>query len=448
MTDKATPPNRTEWIGSRGRKIIRTGAWSLVAKVAAAANLFLSIPFVLDVLGPEQFGAWATLTSLVIFAGFLDFGMGNGTMNLVASAHGRGADEEAGIVYREGQRALTLIALILGAAVLLALPLMPWHKLLGLPPSMASVSKASAAVVLFAVVLGIPLNLATRVQLGLGRGDRAFRWQIAGQLLTLIAVILSARAHASLPILTAAAVTGPLLGSLGNTLSLRRIPPFSTGPRERRHDVSLHIKHEGLLFFTLQICAAIAFLTDLPVISALRGSVDAGAYAITQRLFSIIPIGLGLIWSPLWPIYRQALAAGNHAWATQTLRNSLVLSIAISIAVSLAIGFGFNYITSIWLPEPVHITKMLVVGFAAWTVVDAAGMAIATFLNAASIVRYQVVVGCAFAAICLASKIWAISRFGITAAPWCTMVSYSAVCLIPTIFLMPRLLKTALEKKH
>jgi O-antigen/teichoic acid export membrane protein len=74
------------WMGPRGRRILHTSAWSMVAKLAAAANLFLTVPFVLRTLGPAQFGAWATLVSLVMFAGFLDFGFGNGTMNLIAAA--------------------------------------------------------------------------------------------------------------------------------------------------------------------------------------------------------------------------------------------------------------------------------------------------------------------------------------------------------------------------
>ena len=76
--------------GHRGRRILLTGGWSLASKACTAANLIISIPFVLGALGASEFGAWATLVSLVAFAGFLDFGLGNGTMNLVASAHGRG----------------------------------------------------------------------------------------------------------------------------------------------------------------------------------------------------------------------------------------------------------------------------------------------------------------------------------------------------------------------
>src|SRR5687768_1741153 len=148
-------PDPPRWVGTRGRKILHAGAWSMVAKAAAAANLFVSVPFVLEALGPAQFGAWATLVSLVVFAGFLDFGFGNGTMNLVANAHGRGASTEIGNILREGRRTLLWIALWLAVAVMIALPLVPWHRLLGMPGEMAGASRAAAAAVLFAVVLAV-----------------------------------------------------------------------------------------------------------------------------------------------------------------------------------------------------------------------------------------------------------------------------------------------------
>ncbi|MGH8541353.1 MAG: MATE family efflux transporter, partial [Stenotrophobium sp.] len=157
----------------------------MLAKGCAAANLFVAVPFVLQALGPAQFGAWATLVSLVTFAGFLDFGFSNGTMNLIAAAHGRGASAEVGNILREGRRNLLWIALWLAAAMLVIVPLIPWFRLLGMSETMIGTSRAAATVVTFATVLAVPLNLATRVQLGLGRGDRAFRWQAVAQLLTL-----------------------------------------------------------------------------------------------------------------------------------------------------------------------------------------------------------------------------------------------------------------------
>jgi O-antigen/teichoic acid export membrane protein len=445
-----SPPQRymSHMIGPRGKLILQTGSWSLAAKTAAAANLFLSVPFVLHALGPVKFGAWATLVSLVVFSGFLDFGFGNGTMNLVAAAHGRGSPVEVASIIREGRRTLTSIAVLLAALVLIALPLVPWYRMLGLPVELANDCRSAAAVVLFTVVLAVPLNLANRVQLAIGRGDRAFRWQALGQLATLALVIFLARASASFVVLCAAAVATPLLASLANTLSLTRDSVLAHPLQAQRSNFARRIRREGLSFFVLQLSAALAFSADLPLISVLRGPTEAGTYAIVQRLFSIIPLSLGLIWAPLWPIYRQALAAGNHDWVVGTLRNSVRLAAVVAVVAVLAFGFGFEWILSFWVHRPLAVGSFLLAGFALWSVLDAIGTALATFFNAASIMRYQVIVSVVFAVTCLTTKIWAIGHFGTSAVPWVTAATYIATSLLPTLLLGPRLLATALAKDY
>ncbi|MBD8873120.1 hypothetical protein [Rhodanobacter sp. DHB23] len=435
------------WLGSRGRLIVLTGGWSLVAKAAAAANLFLSVPFVLHALGPSEFGAWATLVSLVTFAGFLDFGFGNGTMNLVAAAHGRGNVNEVAAVVHEGRRTLVWIALGLAVLVTLTAPWVPWHWLLGLPAASANACRLAACAVLFAIVLAVPLNLATRVQLGLGRGDRAFRWQAAGQLITLVFVITLARTNASLPELTAASVFTPLLASLANTVTLLCAPDFAR-PSTRHPEIARRIRREGTLFFVLQLAAALAYSADLPLISAISGPTDAGTYSIVQRLYSIVPLGLGLIWAPLWPIYRQALASRNHGWVLRTLRRSLVFACTIAIGVVLVLSFGFNRIIALWVHRPLNVNGALLLGFAAWTIIDAIGTAIATFFNAASIMRYQIIVASLFAITCLVAKTWVVSHFGITLMPWATVITYITISLIPTLLLGRKLVDAALTKNY
>src|SRR6476620_1916650 len=126
--DPPAEPQRSV-IGHRGRHILHVGSWSLVSKVAAAANLFLPIPFVHAALGAERFGVWATLVSLTILVGFLDFGFSNGAMNLVAAAHAKDSAREVGNIVREAIKALSLIAATLAVAALIVLPLLPWHQL-------------------------------------------------------------------------------------------------------------------------------------------------------------------------------------------------------------------------------------------------------------------------------------------------------------------------------
>jgi O-antigen/teichoic acid export membrane protein len=421
----------------------------MVAKLAAAANLFLTVPFVLHALGPTQFGVWATLVSLVAFAGFLDFGLGNGTMNLVAAAHGRGDDDDIGNILQEGRRTLLWVAIWLAVMVSIALPLIPWQRVLGVPDTMAGSSRAAAAALLFTIVLAVPLNLANRVQLGLGRGDRAFRWQAIGQILTLAIVIALAKTGASLALLVLAAVATPLLASIANTWQLWRDPLVTRADSSTRHPaIAAHIRREGLLFFVLQLAAALAFSADLPLISALRSPAEAGTYAIVQRLFSIIPLGLAFIWAPLWPIYRHALASRNHAWVIRTLRHSILLAVLVAFGSALVLAFGFEHIVSLWIHGPLAVSAILLAGFAVWCVIDAAGTAIATFFNAASIMRYQIIVASVFALVCLACKAWAIVEFGIAAVPWVTATTYVVISLLPTMVFGPRLVATALARNY
>ena len=426
-------------LGPRGQVILRTGSWSLIAKMTSAVNLFLSVPFVLHALGPIEFGAWATLASLIVFAGFLDFGLGNGTMNLVAAAHGRGDMDEIAAVIQEGRRTLWKIATALAVIIVIAAPLVPWYRLLGLPLVLAGNSRWAAIAVLFAIALAAPLNLANRVQLGLGQGNVAFRWQATAQFITLGLVILLARSGASFPILTAATVLTPLLGSLANTLSLSHNSAFAA-PGTRRPDLAQRIRHEGLLFFVLQLAAALAYSADLPLISALRGPDDAGTYAIVQRLFSIIPLGLSLVWAPLWPIYRHALAAGHYAWVVHTLRRSVVMAMCFASVIGTMIIVGFNWIIRIWLHHVAHVPVQLLVGFVAWAVLDAGGTALATFLNAASVIRFQVITASIFAVACFGLKILVVAKTSIEWLPWVTVTTWTLTNALPLLCFRQRIL--------
>lgn len=418
-------------VGARGRSVLNASTWGLISKFCAAANLLLSVPFVLHALGQAQFGAWATLVSLVTFAGFLDFGFGNGTMNLVAAAHGRGEHSAVAEVLHEGWRVLLGIAAAIAVIAAILLPLLPWNRLLGLPSTELAGSRLAIAALMFSIAFAVPLNLATRAQLGLGRGERAFRWQAAGQVLATVMVILLAGIHASLPVLTAAAVGTPLLGAAGNSLMLWREYAHehrqARPTRARRKEIAGRIRREGVLFFTLQLAAALAFSADLPLVSALRGAAEAGTYAIVQRLFSVIPLALSLVWAPLWPIYRQALAMGDHAWVMRTLRRSSVAAISFATALALVFALAFSLIASLWIHHPLPVDRALLAGFVLWCIVEAGATALSTLLNAASVMRFQVITSVTFAAICFAAKALVLSRIGIDGVPWITVITWCTI---------------------
>ena len=418
-------------IGHRGLRILHTGGWASTAKICAAINLFVCVPFVLEALGQRHFGAWAAVVSVITLSNFLDFGLGNGAMNLVAAAKGRHQTEEISEII-----ATAYVTLIKTTAVLtlslVFLPFIPWHRLLGLPAQDAGISAVSIAIVVCAVLATIPLALANKLQLGLGIGGRSFRWQAAGQLLTAIVVISLAKTNHGLPALVAGSALVPVLALLMNTWDFLRTQPKSDHKYHSNSAIAKQIRHEGALFFMLQLFATLGFSLDLLIITSLSGAEKAASFSIIQRVFSLIPISLGLLWISLWPTYREALAIGHYSWVYRTFRKSTIIAFFYALISSIVITVFFALISNLWIEHSIDISMELIISFACWHIVEAVGTSIAMLMNAASIIRLQTIFVALFAFTSLALKAFLAANSHIEYIPMATSLTYLFFFVIPS----------------
>lgn len=435
---KAKAADLNGLIGHRGLRILHTGGWALTAKFCAAINLFVCVPFVLEALGQRHFGAWAAVVSVITLSNFLDFGLGNGAMNLVAGAKGRNQTEQISEIIATAYVTLIKTTALLSLSLAI-LPFIPWHRLLGLPVQDAGISTASIAIVVCAVLATIPLALANKLQLGLGIGGRSFRWQAAGQLLTAIVVISLAKTNHGLPALVAGSALVPVLALLMNTRDFLRAQPKLFGNRSADTVIARQIRQEGLLFFVLQLCAALAFSLDLLLITALSGPEDAASYSIVQRAFSLIPMSLGLFWVSLWPTYREAFASNHHDWALRIFRKSTLLAAVYAAAGGTFIALAFEPVSRYWLGHPMPVSAILIWGFACWHVVESVGTSTAMLMNAASIVRIQVLLAVGFGLPCLAFKAILASMHLEEYLPLATFMMYLSLSLLPIFFARSRI---------
>ena len=425
-------------IGHRGYRILKTGGWALTAKICAAINLFICVPFVLEALGQRHFGAWAAVVSVITLSNFLDFGLGNGAMNLIAGAKGGNRPEQISAIIASAYSSLLKTTAVLTLSFL-AVPFLPWHRLLGLPMADADISMASVAIVLFAVLATIPLSLANKLQLGLGIGGKAFRWQAAGQLLTAGTVIALAKSGYGLPALVAGSALVPLSALLMNTRELLKSLPKMDNTLHADSQISRQIRHEGALFFILQLCAALAFSLDLLLITALSGAEHAASYSIVQRAFSLIPLSLGLFWVSLWPTYREALAANHQDWVFRIFRKSTLFAALFAAAGGSFIALAFEPASRYWIGQPLQVSALMLWGFGLWHALESIGTSVAMLLNAASIVRIQVLLAVGFALPCLAVKAIIADRHMEEYLPLATFVLYLLLSLLPMLFARSRI---------
>ena len=439
--DERTPEGRSN---ERHRRIALSAASSALSKVLGMVAALVSIPLALGYLGDERFGIWSTLSSLMVALQFADLGIGNGIINRVAEAHGRGDRAAIRGYLSSGLLALLAIAAVLGLLLPVVVLLVPWAQVFRLSDAVA-VDEVRPAVAAFmaCIALAIPLGVVQRVQIGLQRGFVANLWQCASNVLSLLAIWAATHLQLGLPWLVLALLAAPLLTALGNGLLF-----FSVVERDLRPGLASvaapairKLLSTGGAFLVLQVAIAVLIHSDSIIIASALGAAEVAAYAVPEKLFSIVSLLLATVLIPLWPAYGEAIARHDMAWVTRTLRRSLSMAVGLSVLASSLLVAAGPFLIDLWVGGAVQPSMPLLLVLAVWKVLESAGLALAMFLNGAGLIRLQVYSACLMAAAALVAKPWLVREIGIVGAPLATAVIYLMLTLLPFSLMLPGLVR-------
>jgi O-antigen/teichoic acid export membrane protein len=430
--DQSTADGRSQ---ERHRRVALTAAASAMAKVLSVGSALISVPLTLHYLGAERFGLWMTISALIAMLAFADFGIANGVLSVVADAHGR--DDRLGI-----QRAVAsgfFLLMGVGLAVLALFAglyfFVPWPAVFNVTSPLAAAEAGPAlAVFVSCFAANIALAVVPRVQMGLQQGFVASLWQCVGSVCGLVGVLVAVRAQAGLPWLVLALAGAPLFAAMLNSLYffLRVRPDLLPRWAAVSRETCRHVAASGALFFVLQLVVAVAYTSDSIVIAQVLGAPAVAAYAVPEKLFSLVSLSLTMVLAPLWPAYGEAMARGDAAWVRKTLRRSVLMAMAVATAPELL---------RLWVRDAVTPSLALLLAFAVWKVVEAGGGALAMFLNGARVIRLQVWCAIPTALLAIGLKLAWVPVLGAPGAVWASVVAYLLCTALPVALRLPALLR-------
>jgi O-antigen/teichoic acid export membrane protein len=437
----STPEGRS---AERHRRALLSTLAAAAAKVISVGAALVSVPLTLHYLGPERYGMWMTMSSLIVMLSFADLGMGNGLLNAVAQANGR--DDRAAIrgIVSSGYAALTVVALAIGITAATAYPFVPWPKLFNVQSELAAHEAGPAtAAFLACFALSIPFGVVQRVQSGLQQGFRSGLWQCGASLLSLAFLLVAIRMEATLPALVLALFAVPLAINAANAVVFFGVDARDLLPA--RHYVNWsdmsRIGRSGALFFVLQIVIAVAYSSDNLVITQILGATKVAEFAVPAQMFGLINTVLAMALSPLWPAYGEAIARGDHQWVKRTLYRSIILSVGLAVFASSALVISGPWLLALWVGKEIVPPLHLLLGLGVWKVVEAGGNAVAMFLNGAHIVRLQITLATLTGIATAVTKIFLVEQIGIAGVPLASIVSFLLCSALPISVILPRILK-------
>jgi O-antigen/teichoic acid export membrane protein len=428
---------------SRSQRIAISSAASVFARLASVGISFLSVPIALGYLGIERYGVWATLTAAASVLVFADLGLGNALINDASRSLALDERPMTRKAFSTSVLMLSAIGVVLALACLPMLLLVDWHDVLRLGSDIShGEARAAVAATALAFVVTVPLSVTERMRLALQEGYANSAWTLLGLVGSLVALVLLVEIRAPLPVIILGSAAGPILALAANGLALLRSHPwlrprFALSDRE----TASRLARLGWLFFVLQLAMGVAYQSDIVVAGSVLGPGAAATYAVTLRLFTLAPKLVELLLLQIWPAYTDALARGDPDWVRSTLRKSVVIAFGTSTAWATGLVILAGPILDIWTGGTIHADAPLLIGLAVWTVLQSTFNAITILMNAAAVVRFQVIVAVVMATASILASVVLANAVGIAGVIWGTVGAYVVFAGIPTLLYLPRLLR-------
>jgi len=404
--------------------------------------LVTSVPLCLGFLGREKYGAWMTLGSLTYIVAFGDFGLGNGLLNALSAANGRDDRESARVAISNGLAMLLLIgALVLGASLAFG-TWVDWRAVLAVTGVERQEFDAAALVLLSCVALGIPIGVAQRVRVAYQRGYVQSAWSILGHCSSLAALWIAVRWHAPLLGFVLATTGTSVCAQAANAAVLAwKHPELRPKLRDLQPGHMRALAQTGAGFFVLQICSVLMFNFDNIVIARSLGVGAVANYSVAARVAALIPVGVGLILTPLWPAYGEAAARGDWDWVRGTLRRSLtVVTVSMVPAVCVMVALGPSAV-ELWTSARVHVDRALVIALSAQVAVTSLAIPLSVGMNGLNALRVQVLLAIPQTLAAVALKVWSVGRFGVWAVPASTAICQMVLWNLPAWLLLPSIVR-------
>jgi O-antigen/teichoic acid export membrane protein len=396
-TDLSTPlPSEAlhaERRAARGRRLKLSILTSLLTRPLALLIPAVTVPLFLRYLGDERYGLYESIGAMAAWITLTDAGLGLGLVNRLTECHVSG-DRELARRY-VSSFFVTIFWLVLAAAVTLTLvvPLVNWTAVF---PAAGELARRETPWAVWAAGLMMLLSLAASYPGAIYTAHQEVHrnniWDAAGKVASLAAALVVVLTPFGLVGVIVAASGAAVLVRLVNMAYLfgREKPWLRPSPRLFDRTLLRATLAEALGLFVITASAMALFQTDKAIIGVVLGPAAVTDYAIVGRVFLITYGVYSLVIAPLWPAYGEAIRRGDLPWVRWALVRSLLVGCAGLLLTGVALYFFGDRILRLWTRgQEVQVSGPLVVGLTATFVLWAWMGCQSIVLNAAGVLRPQ-----------------------------------------------------------
>jgi len=347
----------------------------LGAKAFSVLCTFAQVPLALRYLGPEAYGFWMTVTSVLLLLNTIDFGVGVGMQHAMATAFGREDAKAMRRLFWTGTSLLAGLGLAVLGLGLVVIHGFAWADLLRISgPALRGDTPAALTIALVAFVLGLPFNAVNRLAAAVQRGWINSGWVAAGNALSLALVAAAVFGRWGFLEFLAASLLVPTVQGLGLLVHLFRSLGWSLVPTRPAPWSESHLLVKSSLWYAFPQTGQALVQSVPPLAISLAAGPDAvTAFNLLMRLFGLLQQGQVLLLAPIWPAYTEAAVRGDHGWIRRTFWRSALAWAGLAAAAA-GVGGAAHLLLRLWVGDATHlVSPRLTAVVGVWCVLQMAG---------------------------------------------------------------------------
>jgi O-antigen/teichoic acid export membrane protein len=374
----------------------------LLAKNVGLTSLFqfggvfislVLLPVSLSMLPLEVYGIWLTISSVLLWLGYLDLGLGSGLKNKLSEALARSDHNKAKKLISTAYFTIVLIMSIVGTMFFFFSKNLNYVEIFGKPDSSVISSEMllrTVNIVAYLFLLRFVFQLINPIMEAI---QKLFWTKIIffiSQLLVLVSLLLIKL------------IVDPNIIILGLIFSLSPVLCLFVGSvffflkheylRPSIFDVDVSLVKEiysiGFKFLLIQINMLILFQSSNFIIINYIGSSEVVKYNVAFNLFSMMNIAFSTIAAPYWAAYANAWFQKDFDWIKRAQKKLFYIWIFV-VSVSFIVLLLSDNIYKIWIGDKVNIPFSLSLSIFIYMALFTFGLIYNTFVNSTGKVLLQ-----------------------------------------------------------
>lgn len=397
------------------------------------------VPISISYLTSETYGLWLTISSVISWMTFFDFGFAHGFRNSFAKAV---AKEDFVLAKKYVSTAYFTISCIFITLMLLTLFInnfLNWSEILNQPSELNDELKTVFQIMIIFFCLKNIIDVFLTMMTAYQRPAASMGIIALGDLfvlLTVCAIVYFSKLDLSL--LAFIMYFVPCCVTLCvSVVVFNRKAYKKFSPNVKFIDTSLikDIVGIGLQFFVIMMSMLFIFQFTNIIITRELGPESVTLYNVTYKLFNIVIVVMTVLLTPMWSAFTDAYTKQDYVWMRNCMKKIERLGL-LTIPVIVSLFLLSEFIFDIWLDDRVDTNIYLTACMAFYAIFRIFGQVYMYPLNGVGKIRLQLIIYLIFAVIAIPGIVFFTRLWGVVGTMIIPTMTFCLQCIVNRIQIM------------